>query len=229
VSATLPFSLSGDAAAASAALADWLAEALATTLASAPSATIAVPGGTTPGPFLQAFARKNLPWPRITFLPSDERWVPPDHARSNDSMIRQHLTPALTAGAHWLSFAPPALDSSMETHRQSVIAQLASRLPLTAVISGMGEDGHICSLFPGDPQINHNGPEPVLIAHPQGLEPRLSLSPSALRAARVKALLFGGSAKIKAIVAALQPGPEMAIPVRILLRSGSDLRVFAWQ
>jgi 6-phosphogluconolactonase len=229
MSVNLPFPLFADAVAASAALAEWLAGTLSEKLNQSERAAIAVPGGTTPGLFLAALARKNLPWPRITLLPTDERWVQPDHARSNDAMIRHHLAPALHAGAQWLSFAPVALDTGTEEHRQAVVARLADHLPLAAAISGMGEDGHICSLFHGDTQVSENGPEPVLITHPQGLEPRLSLSPPVLRAAGAKALLFGGSTKIDQLVLALQPGPEVAVPARILLHSGSDCRLFAWR
>lgn len=225
----LPCRLAPDGISASAALADWLARTVEQALDEASHIAIAVPGGTTPGPFLSAFAKKNLPWPRITLLPTDERLVPPDHMRSNDGMVRRYLAPALERGAEWLGFAPVTAEADAATHRDALLHQIRPLLPLTALVSGMGEDGHICSLFPGDPQVMMAASKPLLIARPKGLEPRLSLGPSVLQAAGARALLFGGASKIAIMLEAMQPGLEIDLPVRLLLGSGRDTQIFAWR
>ncbi len=131
----------GDLAAASEALADWVASAIIRQLAQQDRASIALPGGSTPGLFLAALSRQALPWDRITLLPTDERFVPADHPRSNERMMRAALAPALAAGAGWLSFAsdePGLVPHALAARLDAAVTPL---LPLSVIVCGMGKTG----------------------------------------------------------------------------------------
>ena len=58
------------------------------------SSLIALPGGDTAKPIYQALAAQKLPWKQVTIIPTDERLVPMDDARSNVRAIAQAFLPA---------------------------------------------------------------------------------------------------------------------------------------
>nr|WP_281351998.1 6-phosphogluconolactonase [Microvirga makkahensis] len=187
-------------------------------------ASLAVPGGTTPREFLTALGRCDLPWPQITVMPTDERDVAPDDMRSNERMIRECLPLASDGYAPLRADGRPLEDAAMELGNR-----LAPLLPLDAVVVGMGADTHIASLFPGDPRLGRNergALPPVVPSYPAGLEPRLSLAPSPLAAARWKALLISGDEKRSALTAALETKDPVAHPVCLLFESGASPRVY---
>ena len=53
--------------------------------------TIALSGGSTPGPIYQELAKQNLPFKKIKFFQVDERYIPEDHSDSNCRMIYETL------------------------------------------------------------------------------------------------------------------------------------------
>lgn len=132
-------------------IARWLYDRLSAALgaAGAPVA-ITVPGGATPFPILAALAEMPLDWSRITVWPGDDREVPEDHPASNTGRIRALLGPA---GAEVVSLTP------MEEVPHFALCWL-----------GMGEDGHVASLFPSaDPRADD--PERVRRLVPAPLPP----------------------------------------------------------
>ena len=118
------------------AIADWLAVQLGRALDAGDGLVpIAVPGGSTPFPIMEALLEHDLDWTRLVVWPGDDRLVPEDHVASNTGKLRDMFEPA---GAEVMTLA--------ET--QSV--------PHFALVwLGMGADGHIASLFPNtDPRID---------------------------------------------------------------------------
>lgn len=219
--------------AASARLADWTEQRLRAAVAARGRALLAVPGGTTPGPFLDILGRRSLPWSRICLVPTDERCVPVDHPRSNEGMIRRRSTPPLGPGG--CSFLSLALElASPEAQASEATGRLAAAGALDVCILGMGEDMHVASLFPGDSHWTSGldaatgawaGPL-VIPARPAGQEARVSLSPNVLRGAGACALLIAGQAKLDALAAAVEAGDPARAPVALLFGSNLRLQVF---
>jgi 6-phosphogluconolactonase len=213
---------------ASQALADWVGAGLRRAAEEQGWASAALPGGSTPGPFLMALAKQDLPWKSITLMPTDERLVPADHPRSNDRMMLTCLAPALANGARWLSFAPDGPVAGAETHASGLAELVGPCLPLSVMVSGMGDDGHVASLFPDDERLaDPDFKWPIVAAaHPRGLEPRVTLSPAVLRASGQIALLFSGARKQQVFADALVRRDK---PVALLTDAEAPLNVFLSQ
>jgi 6-phosphogluconolactonase len=209
---------------ASEALAEAVAIRLKELLAGQGRALLAVPGGTTPAGFLAALGRHDLAWEQVTLLPTDERFVAADDAASNERMIRAQFAPLAAGRASFLSFHEHGSD--IEAAAAVLCTKLAELPEIDLLVSGMGADGHIASLFPGGEAAFNAVPDSgIVIARPPGLPPRLSLSPARLLGAGWASLLVSGAAK-EAVLKAAPEREHRPLPVDLLLGSARGLDVY---
>ncbi len=191
-------------------------------------ASLAVPGGTTPAPFLRALSGADLDWAHIRVMPTDERWVAADSPRSNARLLRETLLQGPAAAATLIPLAAPA--SAPEDALDGLASAVAAALPLDVCVLGMGEDMHTASLFPGADRLNDaldpDCPSPILpIRAPAAPEPRITLTAPALLGAAHLHLLIKGRAKLRAFQRAERVGPVAEAPVRLILRAPQGVRV----
>jgi 6-phosphogluconolactonase len=207
---------------ASVALADQVASDLRDAVSLRGGASLAVPGGTTPAEFLVALGARPLDWPRVTVLLTDERWVAPDHPRSNTALVDR------TLGARGRPYRWYPLWREGAAPREAValleVDAAAVPLPLDVVVLGMGDDGHVASLFPGDETGFVNVSSRFVAVHGPGNEPRVSLSAAVLARAREAYLLLRGAAKLEVLQCALGGGLPVA---RLLDARHGRVQVFA--
>lgn len=200
-------------------LAELVADQLRAAHATKHRATLAVPGGATPGPFLEALSEADLAWADIDVLPTDERMVPELSARSNARLIRETLLRNAAVSANLIHYHPTG--SRLGAALRATCEKVAKSLPIDVLVLGMGADMHTASLFPGAPELAAALADdaPVLVEmHPPGApEPRLTLSAPVLRAASVIHILITGPDKLAALESALVDGPVEAAPVRVVL------------
>jgi len=206
--------------AAAGAIADWLAAGLAEN----GRASLVATGGRSPGEVYDLLATLPLPWDQVSVTLSDERWVPPDHPDSNARLLRERLLQGEAAGARLVPLWSDA--ASPEAAADAAEEAVADLLPADVVLLGMGEDGHIASLFPGS-EVLEEGLDPdsglLVIDVPQGEpgppQPRLSLTLHALRQTFLIVLLISGEARRRAIE------DHDDLPVHALLRAAGDTPV----
>ncbi len=209
-----------DRATLTAALAQHVARRLKQDLRQQERVSLVVSGGKSPVPLFQALAIQSLAWERVVVTLADERWVPPSHADSNETLVRSHLLKGRAASAQlvplWTGAATP------EAAVPAVCATLATLpCPFSQVILGLGEDGHIASLFPGATELAQglSTEAPALAVRPPlAPHPRLSLSLHALLQSRDLVLMISGQAKRGVLERALGEGPVEELPVRAILR-----------
>ncbi|WP_092500131.1 6-phosphogluconolactonase [Meinhardsimonia xiamenensis] len=200
-------------------LANLLAGELNQALMTGETASFAVPGGTTPAPIFDALCAADLPWERVHVMPTDERWVPEDDARSNARLIRDHLLVERAARAEFISF----FDGSPrpEEAAEPVGRKVAAELPLSIVLLGMGQDMHTASLFPDDPRLaealDPDAPPVLAVYPPSQPEPRLTLTGPVLTGAMSVHVVITGEAKRRAIEEAERIGDPMRAPVALVL------------
>jgi 6-phosphogluconolactonase len=202
-------------------LAELVADQLRAAHATKQRATLAVPGGTTPGPFLAVLSEADLAWSDLRVMPTDERMVSEFSTRSNARLIRETLLRGPAAAAHFVDLYEPILGA-----RRS---KVAAALPIDVCVLGMGADMHTASLFPGAPELAaalaEDAPDLVEIRPPDQPEARLTLSARVLRASEVIHILITGADKLAALEAALADGPVEAAPVRAVLTAACPVTV----
>ncbi len=202
-------------------LAELVADQLRGAHASKNHATLAVPGGTTPGPFLEALSEADLPWSDIHVMPTDERMVSELSERSNARLIRHTLLRNRGEAAHFVPLHEPLI-GSLEERVEAV-------LPIDVLVLGMGADMHTASLFPGAPELEaalaEDAPALMKIHAPGQPETRLTLTAPTLRAASVIHILIVGADKLEALETALAGGPATEAPVRAALTAPCPVTV----
>ncbi|MGV3511789.1 MAG: 6-phosphogluconolactonase [Novosphingobium sp.] len=148
---------------------------------------IAFTGGSTPIKVLALLKDRPLDWSSVTIALTDDRCVPDDHPASNFGKIHSALG---TSGARF--------------ERLEEGAQVA---PFDLVWLGMGEDGHVASLFPE--MTAHVRPGPAVIATTpiplpsEAPHDRLTLNEKALKATREIILVVTGASKRELLQSAI--------------------------
>ena len=135
----------------SGALADAAAAILSGALTGGGRRSLVVTGGSTPGPVYDRLSSLDIGWGSVTVTLSDDRWVDPSSPDSNERLVRERL---LTSRASAVRFIPlKGAGASPEADGLAAEPALRDHLPWSAVLLGMGDDGHFASLFPNDPDL----------------------------------------------------------------------------
>lgn len=192
----------GDAAA--------VADRIAQELAKPGPKRIAFTGGSTPIKVLALLKDRPLDWSKVTIALTDDRRVPDDHPASNFGKIFAAL------GDSGASFE--RLEEGMAV------------APFDLVWLGMGEDGHVASLFPHMHALVRPGPT-VIATTPIPLPPeapfdRLSLNRKALKASGEIILVVTGASK-KALIERVLAGDDR-YPVADFLRGQGPPVTIYW-
>ena len=179
---------------------------------------VCLTGGSTPERLYRLLAQKELPWERMHFFWSDERFVPPDDPLNNARMARRALLDHVPVPPENLHPIPTETSGPQESAAlyEAELKQFygADRLdperPLfDLVLNGMGDDGHTASLFPGSPALDER--ERWAVAAEPGMEPkvpRVTLTFPVLESCRASAFLVSGAGK-KATLARVLAGEDL--------------------
>ena len=157
-------------------------------------------GGNTPKALFEelvARGRNYLPWDQIELWWGDERCVPPDHADSNFGMAKAALIDPLGLDSSRVHRMQGELepDAAAKAYQEHVYACLGEN-PFDVILLGIGSDGHTASIFP-DTVIDPDRIVTSTLA-PSG-QPRITLTPRLINAARHVRFLVTGEAKAGAL------------------------------
>ena len=200
------------------AAAEFVAARAAEAVAARGAFRLALPGGRTPRALLARLAalpEGAVAWARVTLLFVDERALPPTDPESNYALVREALLAPLGARAPQVRrMRGEAAD--VEAAAREYEAEL--EMPLDLAVLGVGEDGHVASLFPGSALLAERARRVAAVFDsPKPPPHRLTLTPRALAEARAALVLAAGAGKRAAVTAALAPAGEVArCPARLL-------------
>lgn len=202
-----------------------MGECIASVLGERRKASVALSGGSTPGPsyrrlattFGSSPAESALDVARIRWFFVDERAVGPEHERSNYRALERDLfEPGRIPREHVFRMQGELSPEAAAEAYSAVLARELGEPPvLDLVIAGLGSDGHTASLFPKTRAVSASGS--VVAVFPADLEPRISLGRSTLLRAREVFVLVCGADKRAALSRALEHGDEDEVPGRVYL------------
>ena len=191
----------------------------------------ALSGGATALIFLSALRNANVDWRKITLFWADERAVPQDDPESNYGLAERMLLSPLGARA------PRAIRMPADTSQLGQAAiwyddALATELDgdvLDLAILGVGEDGHVCSLFPGHAALTQNDLRAVAIEDaPKPPKRRLSLTMRFVLQTKKIWLIGIGPRKLPVLQAAINKTSN-STPLDLVMRQAKDVTIFTDQ
>ena len=198
----------------------------------------ALSGGATALIFLGALKKANVDWSRISLFRADERAVSPDDPESTYGIAQRMLLEPL--GANAPRAFRMAFDASLDRPGMSSLGTAAMKYDMLLArelknggmdlaLLGVGEDGHICSLFPGHRALMVDDLRVVAVEDaPKPPPRRLTLSlPFVLRTKKIW-LIAVGPRKLPVLHAALSR-TQRTTPLDLLLHQAKDVTVFTDQ
>lgn len=194
------------------AAADVVAEGLAAAIAERGRADAVLAGGRTPRMAYALLARRHdVDWRAVHLHTGDERCVPPDHEASNGALLHAcFVIGGAVPAAHLHRMFPPPGEQAAggeglaEQQRRAARAAEAA-LPERAdvLLLGLGADGHVASLFPGESALDVTARRVTAARAPVAPHARLTITPPVIAAARRLLVLVSGYEKAEAVFEAL--------------------------
>jgi 6-phosphogluconolactonase len=167
-------------------------------------------------------ARDAVEWPELDVWWGDERFLPAGHPERNETQARSALLDHVPVDSRRVH-AMPSSESGLEP--EAAAARYADVLAASTqpedhgpvpqfdvLLLSIGEDGHIASLFPEHPAIYDSRPVVAVRGAPKPPSTRLSLTFSAICAAREVWLLAAGFEKAAAVRLALSGAGALSVP-----------------
>lgn len=210
-------------------IATRIAAILSDAIAARGVASIAVSGGRSPRPVLEALSATDLDWSKVVVTLVDERWVSPDSGDSNERLVRETLLQGAAASAR---FVPMKNDAADAYAGQPAVEAAFAALPwpLDIVLLGMGDDGHTASLFPEGAELAEGlASKALTIAATPPVAPhqRISLTAHGVLQSRFLFLQISGAGKKAVYDRALAGGAVEELPIRLaLLQDGVPVEVW---
>lgn len=194
-------------------------------------AVFAAAGGLTPAATYQRLATAPITWRKVSVLLTDERVTPGCSSQSNAFMLRETLLqgPAASAWVVPMATDDPTIQRSADRVERAVRGLGRG---VDVMLLGMGEDGHVASLFPGEPGTT-DGLDPlgqrrciaVPARAPAPAQSRISLTLKAIGEAGRVLLVVTGMAKRRTLDRALEGEVGADLPVRAVMRHVANLGI----
>jgi len=183
------------------ATAEEVAEAAAAEIAQAlrdGAQSLVITGGTSPIRTYELLSEIEVEWGRVSVLFGDERCVPPLDPESNYRIAKEHLLDRVNPGTVYRIPAELGPDEGADLYAE-VVANVA---PFDFVLLGVGEDGHVNSLFPGHKALKATGLTAGIHDSPKPPPQRVTMTLEAIRDARAVLIIATGAGKAEAVAMA---------------------------
>ncbi|WP_367137790.1 6-phosphogluconolactonase [Saccharothrix sp. HUAS TT1] len=189
------------------------------------SASLVLTGGRTGAAVLRHLrdtpARDAVDWSRVDLYWGDERFLPAGHPDRNETQAREAFldhVPVPAARVHVVEPSDGRFGDDPEAAAEAYAAELlaaggGSAPSFDVCLLGVGEEGHVASIFPASPAVRERERAVVAVRDcPKPPPTRVSLTLPAIRAAREVWLMTTGSAKAGAVATGLTGADEVDLP-----------------
>jgi 6-phosphogluconolactonase len=191
------------------------------------SASVVLTGGRTGSAVLahvnDSPARDAIDWERIDLYWGDERFLPSGDPERNETQARAALLDHVPVPAERVHAMEPS-DGTFGDDPDAAAAAYAEVLAAAAggagsvpafdvCMLGVGEEGHVASIFPDSPAVHETGRTVVAVRDcPKPPPTRISLTLPAIRMSAEVWLMTTGAAKADAVATALGGAAEVELP-----------------
>lgn len=143
---------------------EWISHRMKRAITDRGQCILALSGGSTPKQIYRKLGQEDIDWSKVFVLLVDERYVPASHQDSNQRLVRDTLLAHAPIPETHLVFPDTSLpiDECVQDYEGKVHALWADHMTDVCVL-GMGDDGHIASLFP--PLAPHMMDETRIVIH----------------------------------------------------------------
>jgi 6-phosphogluconolactonase len=173
---------------------------------------VAITGGSTPRVAYERLAGTRADWSGVDIWFTDERCVPPTHEHSNFRMAND----ALLSKVEGVTVHRMRGELGPEDGATAYENELGEFGPeaLDLILLGLGPDGHICSLFPGDETLGERERRAVGVDTP-GMAPlvsRITLTLPVVNGSAQILFLVTGEDKAEAVERVFSGSPDPRAP-----------------
>ena len=173
--------------------------------------SLVLSGGSTPEPVYSELASTQLhglvDWERVFIYWGDERCVPPTHKESNYRMAKLSLldhVPIPRENVFRMMGEIHPEDAAYEYEQAINKFFFGKEKRFDTILLGVGDDGHIASLFPGTDGLKEKNRWALATRHPQSNLNRITLSYPAINTSRHIVFLVKGKQKSEIITDVIQ-------------------------
>lgn len=185
-------------------------------------ALVALPGDPAFGLIYEKLAATRLKWKNVTIIPTDDRMVAVDDARSKVAVLARQFLPK---GARVLPISAEAAADYKAAGKAADARLTDLQWPPDCIWLDVGADGHAASIFAGpDLEEALEGPKTrrALGVMPDPMPDgetaaRVTLSRAAILSARTLMLAFAGEEKRRVVEQAIKDGPLSNTPIGRIL------------
>lgn len=176
-------------------------------------------GGRSILPILNVFQQLNIKWNKVHIFMVDERWVSFDSEYSNSRQIKQKLIDFLQE----VNFYPFEPKFGLKKYNDTFL-KLGGRFDI--IILGVGEDGHIASLFPNHNALKSKSDRYIIVNQaPKAPAKRITASPKLLQRSDSTLLIFLGPEKRDVFLRFQKGNTDFNVCPAKLLTKNSNLAI----
>ena len=168
---------------------------------------LAIPGGRMPIPIFNSLKDRyknndDLDWTKFNIFWIDDRFVPHDHNDSNYKLFIDHFAQdAKDVNCFPIPYSDD-IDECAASYEKIIFENVdidANNMPrFDLVLIGIGDDGHIASLFPNSKELQYKGDKRILtVLDPPFPHKRITFSLDVLNASKERIIGLKGSRKIE--------------------------------
>ena len=191
---------------------------------------IAIPGGKMPIPVFDSLRKKALKadildWSRVHIFWLDDRFVPHNHNDSNFKLFKDHFLQYNNEVNYYPIPYGSSIDKCSENYERTICKNVRRKSHSTPsfdlILIGIGDDGHIASLFPNSDELHYKGNKKIIpVLNPPFEHRRITFTIELLNAARSRIIGIKGTKKV-VIFNKIKSGVNNNYPLKFLLNSNS--------